>query len=256
MIHEFRYWLPAGTPPPRAVQAALAELVDAWSREWFAGEALRALEALAPAAAERGLRETIWHVCEGLAIGMPEDALAALGAHAMGLAMRTGRSPADLALLEKLGAACLDDLKRRAASAFRLPPEKWHISEAQAGDAAYRLDIGTPALAPRLTLHLGAGLFAQLVRTRLTSPAAPPPLGLAVRALACIPVRLSATLGRCGISVAELSGIAPGDVLVLDRECGDPLPLALEYRPLKRGTCTVTRSGDALALQIVQAPIG
>ncbi len=250
-------WLPAGTAAPVAAQRAVQDMVAAWSREWFADDPVRAAGPLAPAAAPRSeLRKTSWHGCEEMAIGMPPAGLAALGAMVLGVSPASGqRTPNDLELLDALGKECLDGLKARSAQLFGLGKPVWHVSEGNRDRrAVHRLEIVTANRALALQLELSEACFVRLVRGVLPAPAERPALAPGDAALAALPASLSAMLGHCRISVAELAGLAPGDVLVLDRAIAEPAPLALAGVALPHGRCAVIESAAGPALEIVQAP--
>jgi flagellar motor switch/type III secretory pathway protein FliN len=255
MTFEFRPWLPADTPLPKLALGALADMADAWSREWFAGDGMRAAGALVRVEARGELRKTQWHAHDGgLAIGISASGVAALGAQVLGITVAGERLAADAALLEAVGGECLDDLKRRSAAVMRLPEKGWTAADSQRAGPVYRLEIAGPSRNPVLTLELSAALFVVLVKAKLPAAPAPAPLGKPAAALAALPVSLSALLGRSAITVAELAGLATGDVLVLDRALDARLPLAIGGTPAARGTCTV--SEDGAALNITQAVTG
>lgn len=255
MTLAFRPWLPADTAAPRLALGALADMADAWSREWFAGEGARAAGALVRVDARGELRKTAWHAHEGgLAIGISASGIAALGAQVLGVAAGTERAAADAALLETVGGECLDDLKKRSAVLLRLPEKGWTSADTQRAGPFYRLEIAGPLRNPVLTLEVSADLFVGLVKAKLPPAPASAPLGRPAEALAALPVSLSALLGRSSITVAELSGLAAGDVLVLDRALDAPLPLAIGGTLAPRGACTVSEDGSAL--KITQALIG
>ena len=255
MTPSFRPWLPADTAAPRLVLGALADMADAWSREWFAGEGMRAAGALVRVDARGELKKTVWHAHEGgLAIGISASGIAALGAQVLGVPAAGERSAADAALLETVGGECLDDIKKRSATLLRLAEKGWTAADSQRAGPVHRLEIAGPLRSPVLTLELSADLFVALVKAKLPPPPVPAPLGKPAEALAALPVSLSALLGRSAITVAELSGLAAGDVLVLDRALDAALPLAVGGTPAARGACTV--SDDGTALKITQALIG
>jgi flagellar motor switch/type III secretory pathway protein FliN len=257
----FDHWLPANAAAPRLAQAAAADAVEAWSREWFADAGLRTSGTFARIADPRAeLRKTSWHDCEGgLAIGVPEAGIAALGAAVLGIASGSRERPAaDVELLDRVGGECLEDLKRRAAALLGLARGAvWTVAEAAGrGGAVHRLDIADPGRGVVLTLELGACQFARFAKAKLPPPRPAGPLGRPEDALAALPVRVAAALGPCSITVAELARLVPGDVLVLGRAVAAPLPFALGGRPARRGTCTVVEAADGIALKVTQAPIG
>lgn len=261
MSAEFRSWLPDNAAMPALAQGALADMVDGWSAAWFVGEPLRTLGLLTRVTGARGeLRKTAWLVCDGgLAIGLPQSGQATLGAAVLGIAMTGAERPsADLALLERVGGECLDDLKRRAAALFGIEKTAaWRNCEGapHGGDAVHRIEIGNSVRSAVLmfTLELSADCFTRFVKAKL--PAAPTPrkFGAPAQALASLPVTLSVAVGRCGLTVAELSSLAEGDVLVLDRALDAAMPLAVEGVIARRGACTLTEAGDRVALNITEA---
>ncbi|MEI9851956.1 MAG: FliM/FliN family flagellar motor switch protein [Sphingomonas sp.] len=242
---------------PALAQGAVADMIDDWSREWIAGEPLRALGSFVRMSETRAeLRGMLRHACDGVAFEMREAGLAALGALILGLADRYDRPRADLDLLEPIGTACLDALEKRAARLFGLEPGAGWSAGERAGGGAHRLTIGLPDEGFVLTLELSAARFASFVRAKLPQPPAPMPLGPPADALADLPARLSAVLGSCALTVAELATLGPGDVLVLDADLDAALPLAVDGRPAPRGACTVAAGGDAVALEISEALAG
>jgi flagellar motor switch/type III secretory pathway protein FliN len=262
MTLAFRHWLPAEAAAPRLALGAVADMADTWSREWFAGDQLRAAGAFVRIAESRSeLRKTEWMMCEGgLAIGMPRNGAAAIGARVLGVALGPAERPrADIALLEGVAGECLDDLKRRAAALLQLPrAAAWNAAEGSGreGGAVHRIDISAPDRGPVLVLELTADLFARFVKAKLPLAPDPAPLGDPQQALAGLRVRASAALGSCRISVAELGGLAVGDVVVLGTGCDAAVPLAIEGRVLPRGKCVPVEAGAGLALKLTQALTG
>lgn len=251
-------WLPEDAAIPASAQRLLAEQIESWSRDWFAGSAVRTIGQLSRVAAPRSeLRKTIWHDCdEGVAIGLPPTGPAALGALVLDVTTASGnRNADDLKLLDTLGMECLDALKLRLAQLLGLGKPSWRSTDILHGEGAiYRLEIGLAARAVTIQLEIGKACFIRFARGLLPDPAAAVPLGSGVEALARLPVSLSALLGSCSLTLAELSGLAADDVIVLDRATEESLPLAIGGAPLARGTCTVVETGNGLALKIIQAP--
>lgn len=260
MISDCRPWLPADAALPVAVQRELAEMVENWSREWFAGEPMRVAGPIARVTSARSeLRKLVWHASDqDVAIGLPPVGLAVLGAMVLGVATATGsRNAQDITLLDALGKECLDSLKTRAARLFGLIKPVWHVSEAGRGEAGvHRVEIVTAQRGLALQIELSDAGFARFLRGALPESPAAAPLAGGSRALAALPVAPSAVLGRCGLTVAELAGLGVGDVLVLDRTTADALPLAIGGVPLVQGACTVVETERGPALKIVQALVG
>lgn len=258
---EAHTWLPAGASPDKA-EAALTRMMAQWSSHWFAGsEEPRAGRFGRVDEAGRDLRNIAWHRCDaGAAVGIGAGGTIALGARAMGVASGIGdRTAADLALLRQLGEDCLQDLRKRVRALIDLESSVQWYQTPQApapDDMVVRSELGSRGDAVQLAITMTSWQLARLIRSCL--PAAPelPPLATAQAALAGAELRLSAMLGGCELTLAEIEALAPGDVLVLDHLVDQVMPLAIEYRVAGRGTCTVAGTGEHLGLQLTQALVG
>lgn len=69
------------------------------------------------------------------------------------------------------------------------------------------------------------------------------------RAVGAAPVRVAAELGQVALSVRDLIGLKPGDVLRLDRRLGDPLDVTVESTPHLAGQPGLV--GPKVGLQII-----
>lgn len=250
----YRPWLPANTVAPQLAYGALADMADGWSRAWFPQQPMRAVGALARIDARGELRNTQWHAHDGgLAIGLSASGLVSLGAHVLDVPIAE-RPAAEVALLEAVGTECFDDLKRRAAAVLSLPEKGWTAGTRTQAWPVHRLEVAGAGRNPVLTLEVSADLFVAFVKAKLPPPPSSKPLGKPAKALGALQVAISAMLGRSVVTVAELSSLAEGDVLVLDRPLDAPLPLLLGGMPAARGACTI--SDDGTALKITEALIG
>jgi hypothetical protein len=229
MSRAAQEWIPAEAMRAGPIRRAIGAAVDEWSRRWFAGTALSAdrFEAR-DGAPEAG---PAWRGPGGavaLAAGIPERtriAGLALGAEPEGLVL----SEVDRDIIGRFAATIVDDLACALETAFGVAAdEEIGREDALAGDrlaftvtdnaggAVLRGAVARPVLA----LFLKAALPAP---RRRGAPAAR--LG---RAIGATRVRLEARLGGARLALGELAGLAPGDVLMLDRpvEAGADLALA------------------------------
>ncbi|KRC78110.1 flagellar motor switch protein FliM [Sphingomonas sp. Root241] len=258
---EARTWLPADASPDKA-QAALTRTVAIWSNHWFArSEEPRAGRFGRANEIGRDLRDVAWHRCDtGAAVGIGAGGTIALGARAMGVASDIGdRTAADLALLRQLGEECLQDLRKRVRALLDLESSVQWRETPQAPapeDMVVRSELGSRGDAVQLAIAMPPWLLARLIRSCLPTAPELPPLATAQAALAGAELRLSAMLGGCELTLAEVEALAPGDVLVLDHLVDRTMPLAIEYRIAGRGTCTVAGTGEHLGLQLTQALVG
>ncbi|MEM9444121.1 MAG: flagellar motor switch protein FliN [Verrucomicrobiota bacterium] len=65
-----------------------------------------------------------------------------------------------------------------------------------------------------------------------------------------IPVALSVELGRTELQVKELVGLAPGNVVELDRQVNDPVDLYVNGRLIAKGEVVVV--DDAIGIKITE----
>ena len=258
---EARTWLPAGASPDKA-QAALTRMVAQWASHWFAGiEEPRTGSFGRADEASRDLRNIAWHRCEeGAAVGIGAGGTTALGARAMGVASGIGdRTAADLALLRQLGEDCLQDLRKRVRTLLDLASSVQWRETPQApapDDMVVRSELGFRDDAVQLVITMSSWQLARLIRSCLPTAPELPALATAQAALAGAELHLSAMLGGCELTLAEVEALAPGDVLVLDHLVDQEIPLAIEYCVVGRGTCAVAGTGEHLGLQLTQALVG
>lgn len=260
MIQQFRYWLPIGTTAPAALERKIAALVDDWSRSWIAEHRLRSF----------GVQRTTLRI-GARATGRAENRCAAdlavlkisldgkhrLALAALGLDGGSDLNAADLDLIGQLAGDILSDFERRFGVFAKLPATAWERAEGPVFQAqeSFMIEIGESSEAPLFRVELSSSLFAQLACDSL-APVSKPGLGQGAKALERTPVSIGAMLGRSTLSVAELENLAAGDVIVLDRLAGAPLPLAIDGTETSTGRCRVTEAAAAVALEVTHPVAG
>ena len=253
MSEAFSAWLPRGAMDAPAVRRLVSGTVEAWSRTWFAAGALAAagFEAL-PRGASKPAPD--WRVygrtvalapcgsalipLAGLALGAEPERLVLSEVDRDIIGRFTTRIAADLALsLER--ALGLDAPGEAAEAAVEDP--------LAGGGLAFALEngVGTPLLRAAIPLPALAGFVkAQLPPAR--RPQAP--IGRLARAIGATPIRIEARLGRTIVPLGELAGLAPGDVLVLDRPVARGAGLALDRTERTFADAAIAERGDCVAL--------
>lgn len=271
MDMAFKPWLPDEALDGRAVEALLEDAVEQWSAKWFAKDRMRPTDDLfSVAPGHASSADLRFQVLDGeLAVASTASGRAAIARAMLGAGNDAGkpgpdgrklpdRKPLDRKLLDRLSAACIDDFCARLGQTFKLERDARWRTDANGGampfDDARECAWGLGD-APLLLLLVAPVLEIALVRSRLPLCARPEKLPPLAAGLAGQNVSLSAFLGRCDLTVAELSGLASGDVLVLDRDLGTPLDLAVDGR-VKPGRCTVGHDRDRLSLSIVEPLAG
>jgi flagellar motor switch/type III secretory pathway protein FliN len=247
-------WLPDDAAAPPDATRALEALVEQWSGEWFVGESMRVDRSMASLSSARG---AVWQGCDqGVWLGLPLAGCLKLGAMVLGVSPAGDRrNKEDVLLLEAIGRDCLDSLKLTLSQRLGLDGPLWQAVETKWDEApAYGVEIASGAHKLALQLAFSRQGFARFVRAALPAPPAKPPLRAGSAAIAAVPVSVTASLGTCGLTVAELSGLECGDVLVLDAAIEAVMPLAVDHVRLAKGRCRVVERERGLALKIVEAP--
>ena len=250
---EVTSWLPPGTSFGR-LDRRIAEIVRGWSRAWFGGDA-----GVVPGGT---LRDAAWGKARPQQCGrsawlvVPDEAKRILGRLALHLESGAQETEADHAALDLVGTDCLAALGEALLAELRLEGVIHGSLDAAAPAAGiiWKIEYG------RSSLRLGFVLTetergAQLLRLL-------PPVGRKPKvvspdvALAPLEVALSASLGTCGVTLAELKSLSAGDVLVLDRDLSATSPLAINGNEALLGSCTIAREADSLLLEIAEPIIG
>ncbi len=257
-----RTWLPSGALGGGAVDRLLAETSAQWSDHWFARRLMRRVgESAMLDRTELGrVRDLqLRYVEAGLALALEDDARMVVARMMLDEPSdRAARTEADEELVERLAAACVDDLCARLAQAFglgRSPAWRRGGIDALPFAEACVFALGPSDNAPTIRVLIGHELAAGIVRSSARPGRKPAPLRPLAEALARQDVGLSAVVGRCEISLGELAGLAAGDVLVLDSATDGSLPLAIDG-VARSGRCAVEQENGRLRLKIMQPLTG
>ena len=261
-MRNYQAWLPAAALDDPSVGLALADTVRQWSARWFVrgqiGPAGGLVEPVPPCPVADGVT---WFVLDDeLAIEVPVASRMALASLMLDRTIDDrSLNGADRQVITDLATACLDDLCRRLAMTFRLPADvRWaELEQGQCPtlDRPRGCRLGGGEQAPLLRLVLSTDLMISLIKSRLAVPAPRGVLAPVAAGLAAQSVTVSALLGRCSLTLADLVGLSEGDVLVFDSEAGSALPLAVDAAGQGVGRCTVEQAGDHFLLKLLEPPI-
>jgi flagellar motor switch/type III secretory pathway protein FliN len=251
---QVRSWLPAEAIQRGVRDVALRTCVREWAAAWFTSRQVDLAGDPVSAQLSGRTRGTSWQLADGVAVSLAEDADTRIAAQMFGTPEDPGSlTVADRAALDAAAEACITDLRTRLVSSLRL-----------VGGGAWRArtaepDTGMSWWTWRVTDGRGDALLEialseDLIVKRERAALPPVPVGsrlsLLAVALSDQPVTVSALVGRSRLTTTELAGLTPGDVLVLDRDVGAEVDIAVEHRP-KSLRCTVDRQDDRLQLTIV-----
>lgn len=254
MTAAYTAWLPREALGAGAVERVLSGVAEQWSRKWFIGRTVQRLEHVAPTVAIDDLQFRVLE--DGLAVALHNGSSLAIARAMLDTKIDVGKAKStDLKLFERLAAGCLDDLCARLTQAFKLAKEsRWRGGKPDEGlpfDGARFCALGFAGLgAPLMYLFVTLDLEVDFIRSGLP-PSRPIKLEPLAAGLAGQKVQVSAFLGRSDLTIADLSGLAKGDVVVLDRKFDSPVDLALDGR-VKAGQCRVEQEGAQLRLKIVE----
>lgn len=96
----------------------------------------------------------------------------------------------------------------------------------------------------------GSAKSIELVELSAQTTASKPAFGAHLEVIQNVKVSLSALVGRCEITVAELFALKEGAVLPLDRDTREPVDIYLDGRLVGRAELVVV--GDNFGLRIVE----
>jgi flagellar motor switch/type III secretory pathway protein FliN len=163
-------------------------------------------------------------------------------------------TPADRSLVERLWTGCIEDLCKRLSETLRLPPaSRWQLERSPAPPpvGAHSCYIGTGPRDPLIQLSVDWETMVALTKASIPFGQKPVRLQPLAAALAKQPIAVSALVGRCELTLADLAGLGEGDVVVLDRDLGLPLELAVGGE-VKSGRCEVVEADERLSLKITE----
>lgn len=254
---SWRPWLPESALGEAGLDQALAEVARQWSTKWFARKSARLLSGLGEAKDPSADAGFSWRMLEGdVAIGVSALATGRLAALMLDEAVPEAPGIGDQRVIDQLTDTALQDLGRRLAETLGLSPTaRWR----EAGDAdrpvfarARRCQLGVDIATPLLQIIVSGDALVARAKSRASRGPAPARLARIAEGLAQQRTEVAARLGRCSLTLADLAGLAIGDVLVLDGRADHPVPLAVNGKTAARGSCHVQRDGEQLHLQIVE----
>lgn len=236
-------WLPDEAFSGPTLTGLFSGPVNAWAAEWFAGATVvvAAVAGREPLPAQPGVQQ-FQHGCITLSLlgaGKRRVLEAVLG---LDLAQQT-LTEADRHILDVLATEIVEDLGKRLQTELG-------ASDAPTTDRCSTLVLsmaGRELLAFRCPKHL---LVPLLKKRSIPSVSKRGGLGSRMKALGGMPVVAEALLGHVELAVADIEGLAVGDVLVLDRSLTEPaeLRLAGAERIFARGK--VQRNNNRTAIQL------
>lgn len=250
MAQEWRPWLPAAAHDRLTLADDIAGVVSVWSEQWWSIGQLRLDRP--PSADTQPAAGLSWRkVASGLAIGVQDRAfLTGLLGEPVPEAPCT---PADEKLLDALRDAAVGDLRQRMLKILQLNPAEAFSPRTARDHEVVRPFSGTIVSAVGesvLGFSIAADAIVRLIKGDLPPLSVRPPLDRLVSAVEVQRLSLAVSVGRCPISVRDLRGLAPGDVLILETAVDQPLPIIIDGAATRVASGHLSRSDSGLALTL------
>jgi hypothetical protein len=227
-----RAWLPKDAIAPERIRPAIDQLMTEWGRAWLA-ESRPLLKTAFQYDWPSASTSANWRSAAGVvSLELTRVVQAVIAGAMLGVTVPSGSLQAlERTIIEDIARAAADDLLVRFVGLTGLKVEACELSD-QAIDLSscswwsVGLGVGKPgfkfALSDSALIAISKRALAPARRSR--------PVSLR-EALALHEIKVSASLGRCALSLADLKGLAVGDVLVLDRAVEGPLEINVDGRP-------------------------
>jgi len=232
-------WLPADALIGPAVRAPIARAVRDWSTSWFGSRAtlrLTELQTRKHDAADPGHGQ--WRrQSTGIWTAIAASTLARLRAKALDLAHGVrAQSGRETLLLTAFEERMISDLARSIEAALGTTQPEVHASEALAkpGDGICAT-VGETSRPDALRILISLDHVIASRTARLPPPRPRQGLSNLSHALGRSRLHIEARLGTAELRLEELQGLAPGDVLILDRRLDEPAEVVAAQRSLLRG---------------------
>jgi flagellar motor switch/type III secretory pathway protein FliN len=215
-----REWLPAAATLHDAVRAPVEASVGAWSRRWFAAPGCDAATITPVTGVRSDAGDAPWRVhgstvATRLARGMTGRlAERALGRRPEGHAPTAGDRRVLAAFAERIVADLAAELETRGfVAAAEAPPGEAADPFGPLGGALVRVGDGRETL---VSAAIPREALVRVCKAGLPPRAAQDRPARSIAVVAETAVRIEASLGSARLTLAELRGLSPGDVVVLD----------------------------------------
>ncbi|PTS90557.1 hypothetical protein DBR17_01145 [Sphingomonas sp. HMWF008] len=251
-------WLPAGAIMALAIDRVLSEVVQSWSLKWFASRAVRPLDALTAGPVPTGWEGQMLLLDRDLGLAVSGDATAILAGAMLDRDVPTDvQTDADRRVFVEMVRICLEDLCRRLAEAFRFDAsarwERFPGDTASVPDGVLVCGLGIESHAPLMRFMVAPDTLVEMAKAGLPPPERGRPLAGIACGLAAQAVSVSAQIGRCSLTLADVAGLNIGDVLVFDRALDAPVDLVVNGAGPPLARCTIVQNDDRFDLMLLDS---
>lgn len=250
-----REWLPLDAIGGGRVRALLDDAVAGWSSRWFARRQASAAGfetcAGAPAPAAWRQRGSGLAFCAGAA-ETTRLADLALGADIARLVL----SEVDRDIVDRFTERLALDLVATVERAFGLDEggEESAAADPFAGQGGLLCHAADGQDRPLVRLALPRALLAPVCKAALAPARAGAAMSPLIRAAGGSAIEIGARLGRAALPLGDFAALAPGDVLILDRQVEDGAEMVLSPSAMAFGRGAIATAAGGRGLSLTLSP--
>jgi flagellar motor switch/type III secretory pathway protein FliN len=238
-------WLPPA--PAGAVERILVAFVESWAIEW----ACASPRYRVTASETRPSRALSWQGRTDAAVAIDDEQLPALGQWVLGGAGDRDNLR-DREILAALGQAALADMAMALLRASGAADATERLAERSAVPDGTSYHV---TAADAWGLHISLSAAAEIrLRKNSAGRRRRPAFGRFSAAFAPERIRLGCHLGHAVLSAADLTGLAKGDLIVLDRGTADELPITVEGIVAAKGKAAIVTEAGQFSVRLNEAP--
>ena len=240
-------WLPDCCLFSQRTVQAMSDAVANWAATWFAKSPWLPLGGWDEVPADDSKFPVLLGRSAGFEIRGTGETKKSLGVAMIGVKIGDRHSEMDDRLLRKLAENAISDLETRLLPFGNGAPHGSALSTDANSRRIMSLLIGAPGKA-QIVIESGIANIVEMARKSYSPTPCGETLIDPIRSLDRMSVSVAARLGTASISLRDLAGLEPGDVLMLDTKPDDPVDLLIEDRP-SAFTFTVAESDNDYILE-------
>ncbi len=216
-------WLPTNCLVSRQAAAPFERIVDAWAGEWFADTGWRVLGTWDAGGSPDASGWSVSRDAARLRIKVRPHALRSLALAVLGVQEQARYTEQDLRLMRRVAGQAIDDLHARLEDGLGPAPSQPAGCDRD-GTRIHTLLIGIVGAA-QLAIECTQADLVTIVRG--TFPASGLLAALESRgdAYAGRALHVAAHIGEARLSLEQITALEQGDVIMLDRQCDEPVHL-------------------------------
>jgi flagellar motor switch/type III secretory pathway protein FliN len=223
-------WLPIDVAARDEVQSAFGRALSDWSAQWFVRPPLLVTGCWATRHPDETCAGAAWkRPNAAVAVSCPARGAARLAGWALDADLqRAPRRPADRRLVRVFERALVDDLAARAEGALGVAAAPGGLPPPPLGPMGGVI-VAISDEAGEELLRLAAPMEVLLPLCQASLPPPPPAdrMGKVVQALSGADLTIEARLGVAKITVGDLRGLAPGDILMMEQDLTEAVEVFL-----------------------------